>query len=196
MKYRYIVIIAVFFPLILQAGSMDIIPDKEPKPKDTQVQESVTALPSTPEKSSGRAGAESVDVPSSVLENILVKARIKKDRQRRTPPKFSGKIFNGSRWVITSITIAIFPIEEIISSNRITFVNKVTPVDGVKRKELTQSCTSGLDSYVWPNEGSTFEARPLTEAKFDCPEVYALDKMNYSWQITSAKGFRNSTTMD
>jgi hypothetical protein len=194
MKYRYLVIIAVFFPLTLQAGSMDIFPDKEPKSKDTQGQESVVALP--PEKSSGKAGVESVDVPPSVLENILVKARIKKDRNRRTPPKLSGRIFNESRWVITSITIAIFPIEEIISSNRITFVDKVSPVDEVKRKELTQSCTSGLDSYVWPNEGSTFEARPLTEAKFDCPEVYAQDRMNYSWQITSAKGFRNSTTMD
>ncbi len=192
MKYRYLVIIAVFFPLTLQAGSMDIDPDKEPKSQDTQGQESVVALP--PEKTSGRAGVESVDVPPSVLENILVKARIKKDRNRRTPPKFSGRIFNESRWVITSITIAIFPTEEIISSNRITFVDKVNPVDEVKRKELTQSCTSGLDSYVWPNEGSTFEARPLTEAKFDCPEVYALDRMNYSWQITSAKGFRNSTT--
>jgi hypothetical protein len=196
MKYKYIVIIAVFFPLTLQAGSMDIFPDKEPKSKDTQGQESVVTLPSAPKKSSGKAGVESIVVPPSVLENILVKARIKKDRYRRTPPKFSGRIFNESRWVITSITIAIFPIEEIISSNRITFVDKVSPVDEVKRKELTQSCTSGLDSYVWPNEGSTFEARPLTEAKFDCPEVYAQDRMNYSWQITSAKGFRNSATMD
>ena len=96
MKYRYLVIVAVFFPLTLQAGSMDIFPDKEPKSKDTQGQESVVALP--PENSSGKAGVESVDVPPSVLENILVKARIKKDRNRRTPPKLSGRIFNESRW--------------------------------------------------------------------------------------------------
>jgi len=190
MKYKYIVIIAVFFPLTLQAGSMDIFPDKEPNSKDTQGQESVVTLPSAPKKSSGKAGVESIVVPPSVLENILVKARIKKDRYRRTPPKFSGRIFNESRWVITSITIAIFPIEEIISSNRITFVDKVSPVDEVKRKELTQSCTSGLDSYVWPNEGSTFEARPPTEAKFSGPEVYTRNGMNDHWFINSAKGFR------
>lgn len=195
MKYRYMLIIAVFCPLTLHAGSSgpstyeecildsmkgmtsdtaanaiidscrSMFPGKKPTSEVTQGRDRGVVLPSVLEKHSGIGG-------------------VKRNLSSRIPPKFSGTIFNESRWVITDITVTIFPIEEVISAK------EVIPLTEEKMKELAQSCTSELNCYVWPVRGSTFEARPLTEAKFNCPEVYTPDGMNYHWFINSAKGFR------
>ena len=123
-------------------------------------------------------------VPPSVIEKLSRMAEVKRNTSSRTPPKFSGRIFNESRRAIKDIAVIIFPIEEVISAK------EVIPLTEDKRKELAQSRTSELNSYAWPVRRSTFEARPPTEAKFSGPEVYTRDGMNDHWFINSAKGFR------
>jgi hypothetical protein len=92
-------------------------------------------------------------------------AEVKRNTSSRTLPKFSGRIFNESRWVITDISVTIFLIEEANSAK------EAIPLTEEKRKELAQSCTSELNGYVWPVRRSTIEVRPRTEAKFNCPGV-------------------------
>jgi hypothetical protein len=197
MKYRHILIliIAVFCPLTLHAGSPGpstyeecILDSMKGVTSDAAANAIIDSckhmFPGKKPTSEIAQGQDSGVVPSSVLEKLSGMAGVKRNTSNRTPPKFSGTIFNESQWVITDITVTIFPIEEVMSAK------EVIPLTEEKMKELAQSCTSELNSYVWPIRGSTFETRPLTEAKFNCPEVYTPDGMNYHWFINSAKGFR------
>ena len=134
--------------------------------------------------SSAPATSESAVVPQNVLAQLFGSAGVKRDKFSRKAPQFSGHLFNGSPWVITNITVTFFPVEKIVG------FEQVESVDMERREAMTQSCTSGLSINVKPAKGSTFEATPLTKAKFSCPEVYAPDGFNYSWSITSAEGYK------
>jgi hypothetical protein len=195
MKYRYLIIIAIFCPLTLQAGSFAPATYEECLLDATNRGASGIAADTildfcanlfSEEKAilETMQNSERAVVPPSVLEKLSGRAGIKRDKLGRIPPQFSGQMFNDSRWVITNITVTFFPVEEIVSPDT------VRPIDKDKREALTQSCTSELTSYVWPGKGSTYEARPLTEAKFYCPEIYAPDGLNYNWYIASAQGFK------
>lgn len=188
-------IIAIFCPLTLQAGSFapatyeECLLDATNRgasgiAADTIVDFCANLFSEKKFVSEAMQNSERAAVPPAVLEKLSGRAGIKRDKLGRIPPQFSGQLFNDSRWVITNITVTFFPVEEIVSPET------VKPIDMDKREALTQSCTSGLTSYVWPGKGSTFEARPLTEAKFNCPEIYAPDGLNYNWYIASARGFK------